>query len=174
MKSHFLIAAPSSGSGKTTVTLGVLRALQRLGYSVQPFKCGPDYIDSMHSSLAAKSDCINLDRFMMSDEHIKSLYYGYGSSKDIGVTEGVMGLFDGTRKMEGSSADIAMLLDIPVIIILNAESMAYSAAAILYGLKNFCPQINIGGVIFNFVEHELHYQFLREACQNIGIYFKII
>src|SRR5258708_39036528 len=152
MNSQFLLAAAHSGAGKTTVTLGLLRALQRKGRQVQPFKCRPDYIDPIHHRTAAGRDSINLDRYMMSDTHIRELYDRHGSAADICITEGVMGLFDGARKMEGSSADIAQLLGLPVILVLNAKAMAYSAAAILYGMKHFDPGIRIAGVIFNFVE----------------------
>ena len=169
MKPRFLIAAAHSGAGKTTVTLGLLSALQKKGYKVQPFKCGPDYIDPMHHRIASGNDSINLDRFMMSDEHIQQLYHQYGATADVCITEGVMGLFDGSRKMEGSSADIARLLQMPVLLVLNAKAMAYSAAAILYGLKNFCSDIRIAGVIFNFVESNSHYRFLQEACEDVGV-----
>ncbi|HMI62380.1 MAG TPA: hypothetical protein VK518_15795, partial [Puia sp.] len=95
MNSQFLLAAAHSGAGKTTVTLGLLRALQRKGLRVQPFKCGPDYIDPIHHRTAAGKDSINLDQFMMSDAHIRQLYDQYGSAADVCITEGVMGLFDG-------------------------------------------------------------------------------
>ena len=169
MNSQFLLAAAHSGAGKTTVTLGLLRALQRKGYPVQPFKCGPDYIDPIHHRTAAGRDSINLDRFMMSDDHIRSLYDRYGAAADICITEGVMGLFDGARKSEGSSADIAKLLKLPVILVLNAKAMAYSAAALLYGLKHFDSALNVAGVIFNFVDREGHYRLLCEACEDVGI-----
>lgn len=169
MKSRFLIAAAHSGAGKTTVTLGLLRALQKKGYHVQPFKCGPDYLDPKHHFAACGKESINLDRFMMSDDHLFQLYRQHSFNADICITEGVMGLFDGGHKMEGSSADIARLLQMPVILVLNAKAMAYSAAAILYGLKNFCPDIHIAGVIFNFVERESHYRILEEACNDVGV-----
>jgi cobyrinic acid a,c-diamide synthase len=169
MKPRLLIAAPHSGAGKTTITLGLLRALQKKGYKVQPFKCGPDYIDPIHHRIASGNDSINLDRFMMSDKHIRQLYHQYETNADVCITEGVMGLFDGSRKMEGSSADIARLLQLPILLVLNAKAMAYSAAAILYGLKNFCPDIRIAGVIFNFVETNSHYRFLQEACEDVGV-----
>ena len=169
MNSQFLLAAAHSGAGKTTVTLGLLRALQRKGYPVQPFKCGPDYIDPIHHRTAAGRDSINLDRFMMSDDHIRSLYDRYSAAADICITEGVMGLFDGARKSEGSSADIAKLLKLPVILVLNAKAMAYSAAALLYGLKHFDSALNVAGVIFNFVDREGHYRLLCEACEDVGI-----
>jgi cobyrinic acid a,c-diamide synthase len=167
--SHFLIAAPSSNSGKTTLTLGLLRALKNRGKNVQPFKCGPDYIDPIHHTPAAGNVSINLDTFMASHKHVSELYEMYGQDADVCVTEGVMGLFDGADKMQGSSAAIAELLDIPVILVINAKSMAYSAAPLLYGFKNFYPGIRVVGAIFNFVNSESHYRFLREACEDVDI-----
>jgi cobyrinic acid a,c-diamide synthase len=167
MKAQFLIAAAHSGAGKTTVTLGLLRAFRKKGLRVQPFKAGPDYIDPIHHQTAAGVDSINLDGFMMSPAHIRGLYARHAA--DIAITEGVMGLFDGSRKSEGSSAALAILLDLPVILVLNAKAMAYSAAALLYGLKNFDPRLRIAGVIFNFVDSPKHYRLLQEACADVGI-----
>ncbi|MBS1665248.1 MAG: cobyrinate a,c-diamide synthase [Bacteroidetes bacterium] len=169
MNSQFLLAAPHSGAGKTTVTLGLLRALLHKGFRVQPFKCGPDYIDPIHHRTAAGRNSINLDRFLMSDTHIHALYNHYSSCADVSITEGVMGLFDGAKKSEGSSADLAKQLDLPVILILNAKAMAYSAAAILYGLKNFDKDLHIAGVIFNFVDSPSHYKILSAACEDVGL-----
>jgi cobyrinic acid a,c-diamide synthase len=169
MKSQFILAAAHSGAGKTTVTLGLLRALRRRGYRVQPFKCGPDFIDPIHHRTASGRDSINLDRYMMSDAHIRDLYARYGADADVCITEGVMGLFDGSVKSAGSSADLAKLLELPVILVLNAKAMAYSAAAILYGLSNFDPAVRIAGVLFNFVETAAHYRLLQEACADVGI-----
>ncbi|QYS90912.1 AAA family ATPase [Flavobacterium covae] len=159
MKPQFLIAAPSSNSGKTTITLGLLRLLKNNGYKVQPFKCGPDYIDTKHHTKAAGEPSINLDTYMMSESHVKTLYKKYSQEADISIIEGVMGLFDGANRMEGSSAEIALLLNIPIILVVNAKSMAYSVAPLLFGLKNFNPKIKIAGVIFNFVNTESHYSF---------------
>lgn len=169
MKPQFLIAAPSSNSGKTTLTLGLLRLLHNRGLKVQPFKCGPDYIDTKHHSLAAHSQSINLDTFMMSEDHLRSLYAKYSDGADAIITEGVMGLFDGADRMKGSSAEIAMLLDLPVILIVNAKAMAYSVAPLIYGFMHFNPQVRIAGVIFNFVNTESHYQFLKDACEDLGV-----
>lgn len=168
-KSHFLIAATASGSGKTTLTLGLLRALRNRGFLVQPFKCGPDYIDTKYHDLASGNKSYNLDLFMSSNSHIKSLYDHKSVGSDICVTEGVMGLFDGYDRMNGSSAQIAEILNIPIILVINAKSMAYSAAAMLYGFKNFHKEINVAGAIFNFVSSESHYNFLKEACSDVGI-----
>ncbi|KQS31539.1 cobyrinate a,c-diamide synthase [Dyadobacter sp. Leaf189] len=168
-QSHFLISAPASNSGKTTLTLGLLRALTRRNLKVQPFKCGPDYIDPIHHTEAAGNQSINLDTFMSSNAHVQALYEKYSAQSDVSVTEGVMGLFDGAQKMDGSSAAIAELLGIPVVLVVDARSMAYSAAALLYGFKNFYPQISIAGVIFNFVGTESHYRFLQDACADAGV-----
>ncbi|SEJ20512.1 cobyrinic acid a,c-diamide synthase [Dyadobacter koreensis] len=166
---HFLISAPSSNSGKTTLTLGLLRALKNRGLNVQPFKCGPDYIDTQHHTTASGNPGINLDTFMASEAHVRDIYEHYSETADVSVTEGVMGLFDGADKMKGSSAAIAELLDIPVILVINAKSMAYSAAPLLYGFKNFYKGIRVVGAIFNFVSTISHYRFLQEACEEVGI-----
>lgn len=167
--SHFLISAPSSNSGKTTLTLGLLRALKNRGLNVQPFKCGPDYIDTQHHTTASGNPGINLDTFMASEAHVRDMYEQYSDAADVSVTEGVMGLFDGADKMQGSSAAIAELLDIPIILVINAKSMAYSAAPLLYGFKNFYKGIRVVGAIFNFVSTASHYRFLQEACEEVGI-----
>jgi len=168
-KSSFLIAAPSSNSGKTTLTLGLLRALRNRGLGVQAFKCGPDYIDTIHHTTAAGRPGLNLDTFMASEAHMHSVYMHYASRADVSVTEGVMGLFDGADKMKGSSAEIAALLNMPVVLVINAQSMAYSAAPLIYGLKNFYPHIRVVGAIFNFVNTESHYRFLQDACADAGV-----
>ncbi len=169
MISQIIIGAISSGSGKTTLTLGLLRALKKRGLEVQSFKCGPDYIDTKYHKLASGKEAVNLDLFLSSEEHVKNIYTKYTSSCDVAITEGVMGLFDGYDKMVGSSAQISETLDIPVILILNAKSMAYSVAPILYGFKNFYKGANLVGVIFNMVNTESHYKFLSDACNDIGI-----
>ena len=169
MKCQFLIGAPSSNSGKTTITLGLLRLLKNKGYTVQPFKCGPDYLDPKFHTKAAQQPCINLDTFMMSNAHMKTLFSKYNQQSDVSIVEGVMGLFDGADKMKGSSAEIAMILDLPVILVVNAKAMAYSAAPLIYGFKNFNPHLKVAGVIFNFVNTESHYRFLKDACADTGV-----
>ncbi len=181
---QFLIAAPSSGSGKTTLTLGLLRALADRGLRVQPFKCGPDYIDTQHHSTAAgrpsgmptsevspieASPSINLDLFMASPEHIRASYGRYTQGADVAITEGVMGLFDGSDRMQGSSAAVAELLDIPVMLVVNAKAMAYSVAPLLYGFKHFYAGIRLVGAIFNNVGSASHYRFLADACADVGV-----
>lgn len=167
--SQFLIAAPASGSGKTTLTLGLLRALKNRGLTVQPFKCGPDYLDTLHHTTAAGGPSLNLDTFMASEQHVVQTYARYAAPADVAVVEGVMGLFDGADRMQGSSAAVAELLGLPVVLVVNAKAMAYSVAPLLFGFKNFYPGIRLVGAIFNFVNSASHYQFLREACQDVGI-----
>lgn len=165
----YLIGAATSNSGKTTFTIGLLRALTRRGLRVQPYKCGPDYIDTMFHHLASGSESVNLDTFMSSSDHVKEIFARYGEEADVQIVEGVMGLFDGYDKMKGSSAEIAMLLEIPVILVVNAKSVAYSVAPLIYGFKHFNPQLRLAGVVFNMVASENHYRFLREACEDAGV-----
>lgn len=167
--SRFLVSATASGSGKTTLSLGLLRALKNRGISVQPFKCGPDYIDTKYHDLAAGNPSINLDSFLASSNHVKDIFFSNIRNKDVAVVEGVMGLFDGYDKMKGSSALMAELLDLPVILMIPAKAMAHSAAAILYGFKHYYPKVKIAGAIFNFVKTESHYQYLKEACLEAGV-----
>jgi len=169
MKPRILIGAASSGSGKTTFTIGLLRALRNRGLVVQPFKCGPDYIDTQYHALAAGRESVNLDLFMGSRGHIKEIFAKYGAGADVCVAEGVMGLFDGYRRMEGSSAQVAQVLDMPVLLIVNAKSCAYSVAPIIYGYKNFCPGVKIAAVVFNMVGSESHYATLKDACEELGV-----
>lgn len=169
MNSQFLISATTSGSGKTTLTLGLLRAFKNRNLKTQPYKCGPDYIDTKYHDLASGNKSINLDLFLSSEDHVKTIFAKHGFDKDVRVTEGVMGLFDGYDRMAGSSANIAELIKMPVILVINAKSMAYSAAALLYGFKNFYKGIHVAGVIFNFVASESHYSFLKDACMDVGL-----
>ena len=168
-KAQFIIAAPSSNGGKTTLTLGILGALQKRKITVQPFKSGPDYIDPKFHELACNKTGINLDMFLMQPEHLQETYQHYIQEATVACIEGVMGLFDGSVKSQGSTAHLAKLLQLPVILVVDAKAMAYSAAPLLYGFKNFDPMLQIAGVIFNRVNTKSHYQFLIEACKDIGI-----
>lgn len=169
MKARILIGAASSGSGKTTFTLGLLRALKKRGIAVQPYKCGPDYIDTQYHGLAAGRESVNLDLFMGGEEHVKEIFERYSQGAEACVVEGVMGLFDGYSKMRGSSAEVAQVLDIPVLLIVNAKSCAYSVAPIIYGYKNFNSQVKIAGVVFNMVGSASHYRTLKDACEELGV-----
>lgn len=169
MKAHLLIGAAASGSGKTTFTLGLLRALKNRAMRVQPFKCGPDYIDTRHHRMAAGRPSVNLDPFMMSASHLEEIYHRYAADADVAVAEGVMGLFDGYDGMQGSSAETASALGIPVVLVVNARSTAYSVAPLLYGFKHFRREIQVVGAVFNFVASASHYAFLEQACRDAGV-----
>lgn len=168
-KPQLLISATNSGCGKTTFTLGLLRLLKRRGLSVAGFKCGPDYIDPKFHELASGRPSINLDLYMMSPQHMAEVYMRYGQDADACIVEGVMGLFDGSRRMEGSPAAIAQELRIPTVLLVNAASTAYSIGALLYGYKHWKPEVEICGVVFNRVASESHYRFLTEAAQDAGV-----
>ncbi|BDS11195.1 cobyrinate a,c-diamide synthase [Aureispira anguillae] len=168
-KAQFIIAAPTSNAGKTTVTLGLLRALKNRKISAQPFKCGPDYIDPKFHQLAGQKTGVNLDLFMMSKADLRASYFDCLSMADVACVEGVMGLFDGAKRSEGSTAELAKVLDIPIVFVVNAKATAYSVAPLLYGFKNFDPALKIAGVIFNRVNTASHYAFLKEACEDVGL-----
>ena len=167
MKS-FLIGAATSNSGKTTFTMGLLRALRNRGYCVQPFKCGPDYIDTIFNRIASSHESINIDTFMASKEHAINVYRKYSRYADLSIVEGGMGLFDGYDGWHGSSAEISTLLDLPVILIVNAQSMAYSVAPLIFGFMYFNKNVHIAGVVFNNVASKKHLEFLAAACKEAG------
>ena len=168
-KPAFLLAAPSSGSGKTTLSLALLRILSDRGLRVQPFKCGPDYLDTWLHSLASGCRGLNLDSFMASERHVQELFLRSSCAADAAVVEGVMGLFDGAVKADGSSASIAKLLGIPVVLVADAKGVAYSIAPLLYGFRHFDPDVRLAGVIFNRVNSASHYRFLQDACHDVGV-----
>ncbi|MBQ7458767.1 MAG: cobyrinate a,c-diamide synthase [Bacteroidales bacterium] len=167
MKPQILIGALSSGSGKTTFTVGLLRALQRRGHDVQPFKCGPDYIDPMFHASAAGKESVNLDNWLSSD--VAGLYARRGANADVCVTEGVMGLFDGYDRSRGSSAEVAQSLGIPVVLVVGSKSTAYTVAAQMHGMKTFMPGLNVAGVVFNQVASERHKMLLLQAAEDAGV-----
>lgn len=169
MKTSFMIAAPMSGSGKTTIARGLMALLRLKGYTVQPFKCGPDYIDTKFHEAVCGRPSINLDTFMATPEHVRELFVHYGNDADVCVVEGMMGLFDGFDRDRGSSYEIARILDIPVVLVVDAKSAAYSMAALLSGFINFRKDIMITGVIFNKVGSARHLQMLRQVCDDLGI-----
>ena len=169
MKTAFLIAAPTSGSGKTTIARGLMAMYTRKGYKVQPFKCGPDYIDTKFHEDVCGRPSINLDTFMASPEHVRQLFHRYGDDADVCIVEGMMGLFDGYDRERGSSYEIARVLDIPVVLVVDAKSAAYSMAALLSGYIHFREDVHIAGVIFNKVGSEKHRTMLQQVCDDLGI-----
>ncbi len=169
MKSAFLIAAPTSGSGKTTIARGLMALFTEKGYKVQPFKCGPDYIDTKFHEAVCHRPSVNLDTFMATPEHVRELFTHYGQDADVCVVEGMMGLFDGYDRDKGSSAEIAQVLDIPVVLVVDAKSAAYSMAPLLQGFVNFRKNVRIAGVIFNKVGSERHFSMLQQVCNDLHI-----
>ena len=167
MAKGFILAAPSSGSGKTSLTFGLLAALRKAGTAVQGFKVGPDYIDPHYHALAAGRPCPNLDPWAMTPERMKSLLTA--SDADLCVIEGVMGLFDGAQSGGGSTADLARTLGLPVVLVVDAKGMSGSVAALVHGFSRFDPSIDVAGVILNRVGSDRHESMLREALQDSGI-----
>ncbi len=169
MKSAFLIAAPHSGSGKTTIARGLMALFSRMGYTVQPFKCGPDYIDTKFHERVCGRPSVNLDSFFASEEHLRSLFAHYAEDADIAIVEGMMGLFDGYDRDRGSSYEIARILGLPVVLVVDARSAAYSMAALLSGFINFRRDLRLAGVIYNKVGSERHFQMLRQVCDELHV-----
>jgi cobyrinic acid a,c-diamide synthase len=171
----FLVCGTHSGCGKTTVTLGLLAALRARGLSVQPFKVGPDFIDPGLHTLIAGKQSRNLDGWMLSRRWNEELFRRLLKGSDVGLIEGVMGLFDGYegQSESGSSAEMAKWLDVPAVLVVDARSMARSVAALIYGFKRFDPALNFAGVIFNQIGGEGHLKYLKEAvasaCPEVAV-----
>ena len=164
-----MIAAPTSGSGKTTIARGLMQWFTQNGYRVQPFKCGPDYIDTKFHTAVCGNPSVSLDTFMTTPAHVRALFAHYGTDADICIVEGMMGLYDGYDRELGSSYDIARVLDIPVILVVDAKSAAYSMAALLSGFIHFRGDVRIAGIIFNKVGSQRHFNMLREVCDELHV-----
>jgi cobyrinic acid a,c-diamide synthase len=164
-RSAILIAGTSSGSGKTTITLGLLAALRNLGLAVQPFKCGPDFIDPGLHQLASGRVSRNLDLWMMGEARVRETFASawQSSGADIAVIEGVMGMFDGQRS---SSAALAKALGVPVILILDVRSAAESVAAVLKGFEMLDPEVAPVAVILNRVASPRHLELVSAAIRK--------
>lgn len=160
-----VIAAPASGNGKTTVTLGLLAALNRRGLTVAPFKVGPDFIDPGHHARVCGRPSRNLDGWMCGEQQVRETFQRGCEGADIAIIEGVMGLFDGAAgdSEVGSTAEIAKWLDLPVLLTVDARAQARSAAALVKGFVDFDPALRFAGVLFNRVGSARHGQLLREA-----------
>ena len=164
-----MIAAPTSGAGKTTLAIGLMALLSRKGFKVQPFKCGPDYIDTKFHKAVCNRPSVNLDLFMASNCHVREIYKRYSADADVCVVEGMMGLYDGYKLSKGSPADIAQTLDVPVVMVVDGSHAGFSIAPMLYGFKSFSDRIRIVGVIYNKVASERHATMLREAAKEVGL-----
>ena len=168
LRRQFLIAGTSSGVGKTTITLGIMEALKNRGYIVQPYKVGPDYIDTAYHSKVTGRKSRNLDSYMLEDEKVKYLFNRAREDAEIAVVEGVMGLYDGKGASikHCSSAAMAKLLKLPVILVINAKAMAASSAAMVLGYQLIDPEVKIVGVIANQVKTESHFKLVKEAIES--------
>lgn len=168
-----IVAAPASGVGKTTVTLALLRALRRRGVRVQPYKCGPDYIDTAFHAAAADRPSINLDTWAMRGETIARLVHSCSADAPLSIAEGVMGLHDGAGVQgasgSGTTADLAALTGWPVLLVLDVGAQAETAAAVALGLKAYRGDITIAGVVLNNVGGPAHAQMIAGPMVRLGI-----
>jgi cobyrinic acid a,c-diamide synthase len=163
-----VVAAPSSGAGKTTVATGLMAALRARGLAVSPHKVGPDYIDPGYHALATGRPGRNLDP-VMCPGLVPSLFLHGSAGADVAVVEGVMGLYDGRGSSpEGSTAHVAALLDAPVVLVVDASSQSRSVAALVHGFASFDPAVRIAGVVLNRVASDRHELVLREALSPIA------
>lgn len=163
-----VLAAPATGSGKTTLTLGLLRAFKRLGRRVAPLKAGPDYIDPAFHERAAGRPCFNLDGWAMGPSHLQGLASLGGEGAEAVIVEGVMGLFDGANVPEGadgSTADLAVRLGWPVVLLLDASRMGASAGALLKGFATYRDDLRVAGVILNRLSGPGHLAMVERACR---------
>jgi cobyrinic acid a,c-diamide synthase len=164
-----IIAAPASGSGKTTVTLGLLRALRDLSIEIAPAKAGPDYIDPAYHTVASGVPCVNLDPWAMRPDLISALASRHTEGGKMLVVEGMMGLFDGAMDGRGSAADLATYLSLPVILVLDCARQSHSIAALVSGFRDFRRNLFIAGLILNRVGSARHEAMLRAALEPVGI-----
>ncbi len=157
-----MLAATNSGAGKTTLTLGLLAALRRQGLAVQPFKCGPDFIDPTLHQMVSGRISRNLDLRMCGPDYVLDCFYRHSADADIALVEGVMGMFDGG---EASPAALAKTLQVPVILVADATGCAESMAAVVKGFESLDPELSLRGVIFNRVGSPRHLELLTKAVQ---------
>lgn len=168
---RLVIAAPSSGSGKTTVATGLMAAFASRGLAVSPHKVGPDYIDPGYHALATGRVGRNLDAYLCGAELVAPLFAHGARGCDLAVVEGVMGLFDGAAGQGelASTAHVAKLLRAPVVLVVDASSQSRSVAALVHGFASWDPGVRVAGVILNKVGSERHEQMLREALDESGV-----
>lgn len=168
---RLVVAAPSSGSGKTTVATGLMAAFAARGLAVSPHKVGPDYIDPGYHALATGRTGRNLDAYLCGPELIAPLFLHGARGCDLAVVEGVMGLYDGAAGQGelASTAHVAKLLRAPVVLVVDASSQSRSVAALVHGFASWDPRVRLGGVILNKVGSDRHEELLREALDAAGV-----
>jgi cobyrinic acid a,c-diamide synthase len=168
---RLVVAAPSSGSGKTTVATGLMAAFAEGGLAVSPHKVGPDYIDPGYHALATGRPGRNLDPYLCGEQRVVPLFRHGAAGCDLAVVEGVMGLFDGAAGLGelGSTAQVARLLRAPVVLVVDASAQARSVAALVHGFASFDPRVRVGAVVLNKVGSPRHERMLREALEEVGV-----
>ena len=162
---RMVLAGTSSGVGKTTIATGLVAAIKSRGHKVQPFKCGPDYIDPGYLALAAEKSCHNLDSWMLPAESLLEIFVHASAESGMAVVEGVMGLYDGQMASDGagSTAEVAKILKSPVILVIDVARMSQSAAAIAMGYRHLDTELTIAGVILNRVGSARHLRFRKKS-----------
>ncbi len=167
----FAVAGTASGVGKTTVALAIIAALRSRGLTVQPFKCGPDFIDGGHLAVVASRAVRNLDTWMLDAEANREIFFRASASCDVAVVEGMMGLFDGVTgsSEEGSTAEIAKLLDLPVVLVVDAGNSARSIAAVIRGFETFDSGLRFAGIVLNRVAGDAHFRMLDSAIRQSSV-----
>ena len=165
----FMVAGTASGVGKTTVSLALMAALRERGYRVQPFKCGPDFLDAGHHSAICGRVSRNLDTWMLDSSANRAIFASANRNADAAIVEGMMGLYDGVTGggENGSTAQIAKLLDLPVVLVLDAGKSARSIAAVVKGFESFDPEVRFAGIVLNQVGSESHYRLLETAIRSV-------
>ena len=177
---RIIIAGTSSGVGKTSITLGILYLLKNLGFKIQSFKIGPDFIDPSYHEFVTNTPSYNLDSWLMGKKGVINTFEKYTRGKDIAVIEGVMGLFDGAggKNDFASTAQIAKILNSPIILVIDASKAARSIAAIAYGFLNFEKGLRIKGIILNKISSNRHFHFIKDAFDTkikipiVGVIYK--
>ena len=172
-RAGLVVAAVRSGAGKTTIALGLMRALSRRGLVVQPFKCGPDYIDPAFHGVATGRPSFNLDTWAMARGTLSALVARHANQADMVLAEGVMGLFDGVAQpgqtARGATADVAALFGWPVVLVLDVGGQTETAAAIAAGCAHYRDDVAIAGVILNRVASPRHLALIAPAFERIGM-----
>jgi cobyrinic acid a,c-diamide synthase len=166
----FMVAGTQSGAGKTTVALALMAALRQQGFTVQPFKCGPDFLDTGHHGALCGRASRNLDSWMLSREANRAVFSSASRGADAAIVEGAMGLYDGAvgETEEGSPAEMAKLLDLPVVLVIDAAKSARSIAAVVKGFESFDPAVRFAGIVLNRVGGEGHYRLLEAAIRRVS------
>ncbi len=163
----FVLAGTHSGAGKTLWSLALAKLAQTRGLTVQPFKAGPDYIDpSFHDAVSAPRKSRNLDFHLMTPDIIRETFARHTAGADLALIEGVMGLFDGKRGEDGSTAKLAKFLSLPVFLVIDGAGMASSAAAIALGFRDYDPKLKLAGIFFNRVNTQSHFEWLKESVES--------